>query len=69
MFARLALRQGVLWDEDLAQLDINIAAVGNLFGIGNCLRQLAAPPSNNVTRVGQMELEIFQAHPLFVTQE
>ena len=69
MFARLALRQGVLWDEDLAQLDVDSAAVGNLFGIGNCLRQLAAPARNDITWVSQMELKILEAHPLFITQE
>ena len=69
MFTRLAFRQWVLWDENFTQLDIDSAAVGNLLGIGNCLRQLAAPPSNDITWVGQMELEVFQTHPLFVAQE
>ena len=55
-------------DENITEFDLHIAAVSDGFGVGNCLRIGCLPPRNNVFWRRQMQLKIFQAHPLFITQ-
>ena len=57
-----------LWDQNLTKLNFNMAAVGDQSSIFHRLRVCRAPPRNNITRVGHMQLKIFQAHALFVAQ-
>ena len=67
-FFRLAVWRREFRDENIAQFDLHVTAVGDGFGVGNCLWVGFLPPRNNVFWCRQMQLKILQTHPLFITQ-
>ena len=59
--------RGVLRDQHLPQLNIDITSLGNQPGIKDSLRTFVTPVINDVPRVGQMQLKISQTHAILVT--
>ena len=63
-----AFRQRIFRNKNTAQLNFNITAVSYLFSVTNYLGIFLSPVSNDIARVGQVQLKILQAHPLFIAQ-
>ena len=55
-------------DENIAKFDFYVAPIGDGFGVGDCLRIGFLPPRDDVFWRRQVQLKIFQTHPLFITQ-
>ena len=58
--------RGILRDQHLPQLNIDIASLGNQLGIKDSLRAFVAPVVDNISRVSQMQLKISQTHAILV---
>ena len=59
--------RGVLRDQHLSQLDIDITSLGNQPSVKDSLRTFVAPVVNDISRVSQMQLKISQTHAILVT--
>ena len=58
--------RGVLRDQHLSQLDIDITSLGNQLSIKDSLRTFIAPMIDDIPRVSQMQLKISQTHAILI---
>ena len=65
----LALWQRIFRNENPPQLDLDIAAISDLFGVAHHFGIFFTPVVDDVARVSQMQFEIFQSHSLVIAEK
>ncbi len=56
-------------NQDFAQLNRDVTAIGDRPGIANKLGVIFAPSLNNLLGIGNVQLKVSQAHAFFIAEE